>query len=155
MAPPLPPGQPAPDFTLPSTVGDSLSLKDLRGKPVVIAFYPADWSPACGDQMTLYQEGLHLIQERGAQLVGISVDNIWSHRAWAEQKHLAFPLLSDFHPKGAVAAAFGVLRVNGVADRALFVLDKDGVVRFTHVSPSLSVVPGLDVVLEGLHKARG
>src|SRR5579862_8936141 len=104
----LKPGTPAPDFSLHVTPDQKLSLGDLRGKPVVMAFYPADWSPVCGDQMAVYNEILPEFEKYEAQLVGISVDGVWCHAAFAENRHLHFPLLADFEPKGAVAAKYGV-----------------------------------------------
>lgn len=147
---PVPAGEPAPAFTLPSGPGEELSLPELRGRPVILAFYPADWSPTCGDQMTLYQSVLSRFEERGARLVGISVDGPWCHAAFAEARGLSFPLLSDFEPKGEVARAFGVYRPDdGISERALFVLDTDGVVRWSHVSP-IGVNPGADGILRAL-----
>src|SRR5271157_5036799 len=106
----LAPGTTAPDFTLPVTPDQSLSLRDFRGQPVALAFYPADWSPVCGDQMALYNEILPEFQNLGAELVGISVDGVWSHSAFSRDRKLHFPLLSDFEPKGAVARLYGVYR---------------------------------------------
>ena len=106
----LPPGTPAPDFTLQVTPDQKLSLLELRGHPVILAFYPADWSPACGDQMALYNEILPEFQKFGAELIGVSVDGVWCHRAFAEARYLHFPLLSDFEPKGAVARSYGAYR---------------------------------------------
>ncbi len=146
----LAPGTSAPDFTLPNQAGEPVSLRDLRGRPVVLVFYPADWSPVCGDQLTLYNEVLPLFQEHDAQVLAVSVDGRWSHRAFAEQRHLRFSLLSDFEPKGAVARLYGVYNAeNGVAQRALFVLDAAGVIRWSYVSPS-NVNPGADGILNAL-----
>src|SRR5213596_2936048 len=117
----------APDFRLPSAPGQYLSLQELRGKPVVLVFYPADWSPVCGDQLALYNEMLDMLCEYDAQLIAVSVDSPWSHQAYAQQRKIAFPLLSDFEPKGAVARQYGVLRHDGFAERALFVIDSNGV----------------------------
>src|ERR1700733_3302302 len=115
------PGTKAPDFTLTSEPGKSVSLASLRGKPVILAFYPADWSPVCGDQMALYNEILPEFQRLGATLLGISVDGEWCHAAFARDRKLTFPLLADFEPKGAVARAYGVYRyAEGVSERALF-----------------------------------
>ncbi|SRR6266508_2248601 len=97
---PLPSRTQAPDFTLHSTPDQSVSLSEFRGRPVILAFYPADWSPVCGDQLSLYQELLPEFQRYGAELIGISVDGVWSHLAFAQDRHLHFPLLSDFEPKG-------------------------------------------------------
>lgn len=146
----LQPGQAAPDFTLPATPDQMLSLADLRGAPVILAFYPADWSPVCGDQMGLYNQMLPEFHRAGAQLVGISVDGVWCHAAFAEARKLHFPLLADFEPKGAVARRYGAYRAqDGVAQRALFVLDAGGVIRWSYLSP-LGLNPGADGILDAL-----
>ena len=128
----LGPGTLAPDFTLPNQAGELISPSDLRGKPVVLVFYPADWSPVCGDQLTLYTEVLPLFEEHNAQVLAISVDGRWSHHAFSEKRKFRFPLLSDFEPKGAVASLYGVYDAErGVARRALFVLDDRGIIRWS------------------------
>lgn len=146
-------GTPAPDFKLHSTPDQSLSLDDLRGAPVILAFYPADWSPVCGDQMALYNQILPEFRRLKAQLVGISVDGVWCHAAFAQDRNLHFPLLADFEPKGAVARKYGVYRQqDGICERALFVIDSRGVIAWSYVSP-VGVNPGADgilVALEGL-----
>ena len=109
----LPAGTPAPDFTLPVTPDQKLSLSELRGKPVILAFYPADWSPVCGDQMGLYNEILPEFEKHGAELLGISVDGVWCHEAFAQARSYRFPLLADFEPKGDVARAYGAYRCDG------------------------------------------
>ena len=146
----LPAGAPAPDFRLHATPALAVALREFRGRPVVLAFYPADWSPVCGDQMALYNE-LHAEFARyDAQLLGVSVDGVWCHRAFADARHLHFPLLADFEPKGDVARAYGVYRAeDGTTERALFVLDGDGVVRWSYVSP-VGVNPGADGILTAL-----
>ena len=147
---PLAPGTEAPGFTLPATEGDDVSLSDFRGQPVVLVFYPADWSPVCGDQLTLYNEVLPLFEEYQAQLLAISVDGIWCHRAFARKRNLRFPLLADFEPRGAVARAYGVYDAKaGTSKRALFVLDAEGIIRWSYVSPS-GVNPGADGILAAL-----
>ena len=148
---PLPPGTPAPDFTLPAGPDRAVSLRELRGRPVILAFYPADFSPVCGDQMALYNECLPMFAEHGeAQLLGISVDGPWCHAAYAEQRRLRFPLLADFEPKGAVARAYGAYRAaDGTSERALFVIDRDGVIRWSYVS-TIDVNPGADGILAAL-----
>ena len=153
--PMLAPGTPAPDFSLPRSPDDKLSLGDLRGRPVVLAFYPADWSPVCGDQLALYNEGLDLIEEHGgAQLVGISVDGVWCHQAYAKQRKLRFPLLADFEPKGAVARTYGVYRDgDGITERALFVIDPRGTIVWSYVSP-IGQNPGADGILRALESMR-
>jgi peroxiredoxin len=131
-----------------------MSLSELRGKPVILAFYPADWSPVCGDQMALYNEILPEFHKHGAELVGISVDGVWCHQAFAENRHLHFPLLADFEPKGEVARMYGVYRdTEGITERALFVIDGDGIIRWSYVSP-LGVNPGADGILTALESLQ-
>jgi peroxiredoxin len=143
-------GDVAPDFRLPSTTGKPVRLSELRGSPVILAFYPADWSPVCGEQMVLYNEVLPMFNEFGANLLGISVDGIWSHRAYADERSLQFPLLSDFEPKGEVARMYGVYNEDkGESERALFVIDAAGIIRWRHVAPA-NVNPGADGILRAL-----
>lgn len=143
-------GEVAPAFSLPATPDQRVSLADLRGKPVILAFYPADWSPVCGDQMAFYNQILPAFHKSDAQLVGISVDGPWCHAAFAEQRKLHFPLLADFEPKGEVARSYGVYRDHdGVCERALFVIDAHGVIRWSYVSP-LGINPGADGILDAL-----
>jgi len=150
----LPAGAVAPDFTLRSTPDQFVSLSDFRGQPVVLAFYPADWSPVCGDQMTLYNEILPEFKELGAELLGISVDGPWCHAAFARDRKLHFPLLADFHPKGAVARAYGVYREDdGVSERALFVINPEGIVHWSYVSP-IGVNPGAAGILSALEELQ-
>jgi len=152
---PLPVGIAAPDFTLQSTPDRAISLRELRGRPVILAFYPADWSPVCGDQMALYNEVLSEFQRYGAELLGISVDGVWCHGAFASARNLRFSLLADFEPKGAVARQYGVYRArDGFAERALFVIDGGGVIRWSYVSP-LDVNPGADGILRALDELTG
>ena len=147
---PLSPGTQAPDFTLHATPDQTVSLSQLRGRPVILAFYPADWSPVCGDQMTLYNEILDEFRRFDAEILGISVDGVWCHLAFAQARGLHFRLLADFEPKGGVAARYGVYRPHdGTSERALFVLDKDGVVRWSYVSP-VGINPGADGILRTL-----
>jgi peroxiredoxin len=129
-----------------------MTLADLRGRPAVLVFYPADWSPVCGDQLAVYNEILSEFDRFGARLVGVSVDSAWCHAAYAKARKLEFPLLADFEPKGAVARAYGVYREGeGVCERALFVLDAGGVVRWSYVSP-IDVNPGAEGILEALER---
>src|ERR1700681_2353840 len=122
-------GTVAPNFTLRVTPDQNLTLSDLAGKPVILAFYPADWSPVCGDQMALYNQVLPEFRRLGAELLGISVDGAWCHEAFSKDRRLHFPLLADFEPKGAVAQAYGAYREHeGVCERALFVIDRKGIV---------------------------
>ena len=146
----LQPGTPAPEFTLPSDPQKKTSLSEFRGRPVILAFYPADWSPVCGDQMALYNEVLPEFERFNAQLLGISVDGPWCHRAYREHRNLRFPLVSDFEPKGEVARKYGAYRTGeGVAERALFVIDADGRITWSYVSP-IEVNPGADGILNAL-----
>jgi peroxiredoxin len=146
----LSPGTSAPDFELNVTPTDKRKLCDLRGRPVILAFYPADWSPVCGDQMALYNEVLDEFREYDAELVGISVDGAWCHAAFARERYLRFPLLSDFEPKGAVSRLYGAYReADGTSERALFVLDRDGVIRWSYLSP-IGVNPGAGGILNAL-----
>src|SRR5262245_25239533 len=148
--PALEPGTKAPDFNLPSTPDQRVSLADFRGRPVVLAFYPEDWSPVCSDQLALYQELLPEFTRFDAELIGISVDGIWCHLAFAKDRNLHFPLLADFEPKGEVSRAYGVYRLpDGTSERALYVIDSDGVVRWSYVSP-VGINPGADGILRAL-----
>ena len=146
----LEPGARAPEFTLQATPDQALSLTDFRGQPVVLAFYPADWSPVCGDQMALYNEVLGEFRRHRAALLGVSVDSAWCHAAFAQHRRLHFPLLADFEPKGDVAKSYGAYRAkDGVAERALFVLDGEGTIRWSYLSP-VGVNPGADGIIEAL-----
>jgi peroxiredoxin len=150
----LPAGTEAPDFTLRSTPDQWLTLDEFRGRPVIIAFYPADWSPVCGDQMALYNEILPEFQKLGAEFLGISVDGAWCHAAFARDRKLHFPLLADFEPKGAVARSYGAYREkDGVSERALFVINADGVVHWSYVSP-VGVNPGAAGILSALEELQ-
>lgn len=147
-------GERAPEFALHATPDQVLSLSELRGRPVILAFYPADWSPGCGDQMALYNHVLPEFRKLGAELLGISVDGPWCHAAFAADRQLRFPLLADFEPKGAVARAYGAYRdQDGTSERALFVIDGDGVIQWSYCSP-LTVNPGADGILAALEAMR-
>ena len=151
----LTPGTQAPEFTLNSGPGKSYSLSDFKGKPVVLAFYPADWSPVCGDQMALYNEMMDEFSSYGAQLFGISVDGVWCHQAFAENRHIHFPLLSDFEPKGEISRRYGAYEAKGgVSQRALFVVDGNGVIAWSYLSP-MNVNPGADGIFAALDKLTG
>ena len=147
----LRPGTRAPEFTLASTPDQKVSLSQLRGHRVVLVFYPADWSPVCGDQLALYSELHEEFAKLDALLLGISVDGIWCHLAYAkDRKFRGITLLADFEPKGAVAKTYGGYRdKEGVCDRALFVLDREGTVRWSYVSP-VGINPGADGILRAL-----
>ncbi len=149
-ATPLRPGSPAPEFALPSTPDQRVSLAEFRGQPVILAFYPEDWSPVCSDQLALYQELLPEFRKFNAELLGISVDGVWCHLAFAKDRNLHFPLLADFEPKGEVSRTYQVYRAtDGTSERALYVIDADGIVRWSYVSP-VGVNPGADGILRAL-----
>lgn len=143
-------GTTAPDFSLKKNPDAALSLSDLRGRPVILVFYPADWSPVCGDELALFNECLPEFQRYDAQVVGISVDGVWCHKAYAKARNLAFPLVADFEPKGEVSRKYGAYRAqDGFSERALFVLDADGVIRWSYLS-EVGKNPGADGVLTAL-----
>lgn len=148
-------GTPAPDFTLRATPDQSVSLSELRGHPVVLVFYPADWSPVCTDELAVFNQLLPEFQRTGAIVLGISVDGVWSHAAFADARNLQFQLLSDFEPKGKVARAYGVYREKeGSCARATFVVDKDGVIAWSEVSPA-GINPGAAGPLAAVEKLTG
>lgn len=146
---PLQPGTPAPDFSLPETPDQRVILSELRG-PVVLIFYPADWSPVCGDELSMFEAASSLFARHGGQLLGVSVDGPWSHIAFRESRKLGFPLLADSHPKGQVSRAYGVYRAaDGTSERGLFVLDHEHVVAWSYLSP-IGISPGVDGALQAL-----
>lgn len=148
----LAPGTSAPEFTLPVTADQTLSLNEFLGQPLIIAFYPADWSPVCSDQLALLNEVLPEFRKHHANLIGISVDGCWCHDAFAKKNHLHFPLLADFEPKGDIAKKYGVYRARvGVTERALFVIDKNGKISWSYLSP-MGENPGVDGILDALEK---
>ena len=149
---PLAPGTKAPDFRLRTTPEQMVSPTDFLGQPVVLAFYPADWSPVCSDQMVLYQELAPEFKRHNAQVLGISVDGVWCHLAFTKERHIRFPLLADFEPKGAVSRTYHAYREgDGYSERALFVLDPEGTVAWSYLSP-VGVNPGADGILCALEK---
>jgi peroxiredoxin len=142
----------APDFELYATPDQKFALHELKGKNVILAFYPADWSPVCGDQMALYNETLSFFKKYNAVLLGISVDSKWCHMAYAGQRKFAFPLLADFEPKGAIAKKYGVYdEKEGQCERALFVIDADGIIQWSYLSP-VAMNPGADGIIEALEE---
>jgi peroxiredoxin (alkyl hydroperoxide reductase subunit C) len=154
LATPLPPGTSAPDFTLPCSPHASVSLEDFRGRRVVLAFYPSDWEPVSREQLALYQEYLPTFEDLRTEVVGISPDGVWSHAAFARGAGIRFPLLSDSHPKGAVARAYGVyLEREGSSSRALFVVDGRGIIRWSRAYPG-PVNPGVDGILRVLERSE-
>ncbi|CCB87106.1 MULTISPECIES: redoxin domain-containing protein [Parachlamydia] len=145
-------GTVAPDFTLYVTPDQKLTLSELRGKPVIIAFYPADWSPVCGDELAIFNQILPEFKKFDAELLGISVDGLWCHIAFAQSRNLHFSLLSDFNPRGEVSKKYGVYRdKEGICERALFVIDKNGVIAWSYLS-QIAENPGADGILEALEK---
>ncbi|MDX6535382.1 MAG: hypothetical protein QOF68_3126 [Gaiellales bacterium] len=133
-----------------ATPDQTVTLEEFTGRPLIMAFYPADWSPVCTDQMALYNEILPEFRRYDAELVGISIDHTWCHIAFAQHRNLHFPLLADFHPKGEVARRYGVYDDSiGMAKRALFVVDGDGTIAWSYVSP-IGVNPGADGILSAL-----
>lgn len=145
------PGRKAPDFTLRDQDGNEVSLGDFAGRKLVLVFYPLDFSPACSDQLSLYQEVLGEIESRGATLVGVSVDSAFCHRAFREQLNLTMPLLSDFHPKGEMSSAYGAYREDrGSTNRSLVLVDEEGNVRWSYASPSSAEIPGANLIFDAL-----
>ena len=154
----LPVGVSAPAFTLPSTPDQSVSLADFRGRNVILAFYPADWSPVCGDQLAVYNELIEDFNTLDAQLLAISVDGAWCHAAYARDRKFHFPLLADFEPKGNVSRAYGAYNDRaGTSERALFVVDTGGAIHWRYLSP-MGVNPGAEGILralEGMSRTGG
>lgn len=150
--PPLVKGAAAPAIALPAGRGWTWVLQHFRGRPVVLVFYPADWEPVSADQLRRYNDVLPEIRSFGAELVGVSVDSIWCHQAFRRDLRLQFHLLSDFHPRGAVARAYDVYRPQlGTSTRALFVVDERGTV-WWHYLASPEVHPGVDGILTALEE---
>lgn len=148
----LQPGTTAPEFTLHATPDQKLSLSEMRGRPVILAFYPADWSPVCGDQMALYNQVLPEFRKHHAELLGISVDGVWCHAEFSKARKLHFPLLADFEPKGEVSRQYGAYRQHdGFSERALFVIDSRGVIAWSERSP-VGVNLGADGILQALEE---
>jgi peroxiredoxin len=149
----LPVGIQAPGFSLPDAYGKIIRLSDFRGKNVVLVFYPLDWSPACSDQLSLYQSELAEFERVNAQLLGVSVDSLYSHGAWAAVRGLTFPLLADFHPKGEVAHLYDVMRdSDGFSERALYLIDADGMIRYKNIAPKLNHIPDIYELFEQLEQ---
>ncbi|MGE5635355.1 MAG: redoxin domain-containing protein [Nocardioidaceae bacterium] len=145
------PGSPAPEFTLETQDGESVSLSDFRGRTVVLVFYPGDFSPVCTDQLNVYEEVLGELRSRGAELVGISVDSAFCHKAFQDALGITIPLLADFHPKGEVARAYRVYSEDyGKSGRALVMVGPDGTVRWSHMSPSPLEIPGANLIFDAL-----
>jgi peroxiredoxin len=149
------PGEVAPDFRLRDQDGKKTSLADFEGRTVVLVFYPNDFSPVCTDQLNVYQEVAGALDERGASLVGVSIDSTFVHKAFREHLGITIPLLADFHPKGEVARAYGVYNEKyGVSERALVMIDPRGEVAWSHVSPTPLEIPGANLIFDALDQQR-
>ncbi|MEE4261105.1 MAG: peroxiredoxin [Desulfobacteraceae bacterium] len=148
-------GDAAPDFTLPAISGEKITLSDYRGqKNVVLSFVPAAWTPVCSDQWPGYNIAQSLFEQHDAILLGITVDNIPTLHAWTRQMgELWFPVLSDFWPHGQVADSYGVLRSDGTSERALFFIDKQGILRNIHVE-DINVRPKLEIIVNSLEQMQ-
>jgi peroxiredoxin len=146
-------GETAPDFTLPNHKGEMVSLSDLRGQKVMLVFYPADFSPVCSDQLSIYQEVLGQIEEAGVQLYGISVDSSWTHNAFRKKLGIDIPLLADFHPKGKVSSEYGAyIDAFGTGNRSLVLIDEEGVVQWVYEAPSVTEIPGANLIFDALEE---
>lgn len=144
-------GAKAPDFTLPDQDENDVSLRDFAGSKLVIAFYPLDFSSVCTDQLSIYQEVLGEIEERGAKLVGISVDSVFAHAAFREKLGLTIPLLADFHPKGDVCEAYGAyIAERGHANRSLVLIGTEGDVEWVYEAPTPLEIPGANLIFDAL-----
>lgn len=147
----LPEGSQAPDFTLQDANANQISLSDFRGKNVVLVFYPLDWSPACSDQLSLYQSELAEFAKQDTEVIGISVDSLYSHGAWAAVRGITFPLLADFNPHGEISRLYKVMRESdGFSERALYIIDRQGTIRYSHVSPLIHHIPDIYELFEQL-----
>jgi len=145
-------GTKAPEISLSATPDQKIQLSQLNGKKVILAFYPADWSPVCSDQMALYNEMLKIFHKHNAEVIGISVDSKWCHLAFGQDRKLHFPLLADFEPKGEVAKLYEVYDDEvGECKRALYVIDEKGIIRWSYLSP-VGMNPGADGILDALEE---
>jgi peroxiredoxin len=144
-------GEKAPDFSLPNHKGEQVSLSDFRGRKVMLAFYPSDFSPVCSDQLSIYQEVKPDLDEAGLEVVGVSIDHSWAHRAFRKELNLDFTLLADFHPKGQVAELYGAyLPDYGTSNRSLVLIDPDGVVSWVYESSTPLEIPGANLLFDAL-----
>ena len=144
-------GERAPEFSLPNHKGEDVSLSDFRGRRVLLVFYPNDFSPVCSDQLSIYQEVKPSLDAAGLELLGVSIDHSWAHRAFRKHLNLDFTLLADFHPKGEVASRYGAyLDDYGTANRSLVLIDSEGVVRWVHESPTPLEIPGANLIFDAL-----
>ena len=144
-------GEKAPDFSLPNHKGDQISLSDFRGRKVMLAFYPSDFSPVCSDQLSIYQEVKPDLDEAGLEVVGVSIDHSWAHRAFRKELNLDFTLLADFHPKGQVAELYGAyLPDYGTSNRSLVLVDPEGVVSWVYEPSTPLEIPGANLLFDAL-----
>lgn len=145
-------GEQAPDFTLRDQDGEEVSLSDFRGRKVLLVFYPMDFSPVCSDQLSIYQEVKPELGEKGVELLGISVDHAYAHKAFQEKLGIDTTLLVDFEPKGEVSRAYGsyLEAPLGFSNRTLVLVDEDGMVAWAHESPSPGEFPGANVIFDAL-----
>lgn len=144
-------GEKAPDFSLPNHKGEQVSLSDFRGRKVMLAFYPSDFSPVCSDQLSIYQEVKPDLDEAGLEVVGVSIDHSWAHRAFRKELNLDFTLLADFHPKGQVAELYGAyLPDYGTSNRSLVLVDPEGVVSWVYESSTPLEIPGANLLFDAL-----
>jgi peroxiredoxin len=147
-------GEPAPDFTLLNQAGERVSLSGFRGRKVLLVFYPMDFSPVCSDQLSIYQEVKPQIEAKGVEMIGISVDHGFAHKAFQEKLGIDTPLLADFEPKGEVARAYGAyIEKVGHANRSLVLVDEAGTVEWVHESPTPLEIPGANVIFDALETA--
>jgi peroxiredoxin len=144
-------GEPAPEFTLRNQDGEQVSLSDYLGRKLLLVFYPLDFSPVCSDQLSIYQEVKPQIAAKGVELVGISVDHGFAHKAFQEKLGIDTPLLADFEPKGKVARAYGAyIEAVGHANRSLVLVDEEGTVAWVHESPTPLEIPGANLIFDAL-----
>jgi peroxiredoxin (alkyl hydroperoxide reductase subunit C) len=149
------PGEAAPDFTLRDQDGKKVSLSDLRGRTVVLVFYPNDFSPVCTDQLNVYEEVRGELEDRGVSLYGVSIDSTFVHKAFQEHRGISIPLLADFHPKGEVARAYGVyIEERGHSERALVMIDPEGTVSWSYAAPTPLEIPGANLIFDALDQQR-
>jgi peroxiredoxin len=143
-------GRPAPEFSLQTHEGEPFTRADLEGTTTLLVFYPFAFSPVCTDQLSLYQEMLEDFSARGVTLYGVSCDATYSQEAFRQQLGVEIAQLSDFEPKGAACAAFGVLHPGGFPQRALVLVGPDGVVRWSYEAPSPGELPGANLIFDAL-----
>jgi peroxiredoxin len=148
-------GERAPDFSLLNHEGKPVSLSDFRGQRVLLVFYPSDFSPVCSDQLSIYQEVKPSLDDAGLQVLGVSIDHSWAHRAFRRHLNVDFTLLADFHPKGEVARQYGAyLDDYGTSNRSLVLIDEEGIVQWVHESPTPLEIPGANLIFDAIAAER-